>query len=191
MKGWAENGMSEFLRQPPPRTDDNVPTGTIRQASHNTGEHVYFIRPVGMDGPVKIGCSISPRGRKSDLSQWSPFPLEIAAQIPGDFRLERRFHAMFNDDHKTREWFDWSPELGAVIEAVAAGTFDVETLPAPKSVKTDRGTKAIVASKVRAAVKANGIDPYQPHIKTVYDDGTICVAPLQFIHVAPIRKAAA
>lgn len=93
---------------------------------------VYFIKPIGMQGPIKIGCSQSPDGRRRTLETWSPFPLEILADIQGDEKLERRFHAKFTEQHQSREWFRWSPELQATIDAVAAGTFDVETLPAPR-----------------------------------------------------------
>lgn len=97
-------------------------------------KRVYFIKPVGMAGPVKIGCSASPDGRRRALESWSPFALEIVAEIDGDFDLERRFHARFRDTHQRREWFDWSPELQAVIDAIRAQTFDVTTLPAPFSI---------------------------------------------------------
>lgn len=69
---------------------------------------VYFIKPIGFDGPIKIGCSISPDGRRDTLQTWCPFPLEIVAEIEGDTKLERRFHLMFDDTCKGREWFDWS-----------------------------------------------------------------------------------
>jgi hypothetical protein len=92
-------------------------------------KRVYFIKPVGMDGPVKIGCSRWPESRRKSLCPWSPFPLEIVAEIEGDFDLERRFHAMFLADHSHHEWFRASPELLATIAAICAGTFDVATLP--------------------------------------------------------------
>jgi hypothetical protein len=92
-------------------------------------KRVYFIRPIGMKGPIKIGCSFSPTGRKSSLETWSPFPLEVVAEIDGGEQLERRFHQRFIASHKHREWFDWTPELGATIEAIVDGSFDVTTLP--------------------------------------------------------------
>lgn len=51
---------------------------------------VYFIRPVGMDGPVKIGGSGVPKNRLNNLMTWSPFPLEVAATDDGGYPLERR-----------------------------------------------------------------------------------------------------
>lgn len=97
---------------------------------------VYFIKPVGMDGPIKIGCSISPESRKSALDTWSPFALEILAEIDGSQWLERRFHAAFIHLHQRREWFDPAPELLATIEQIKAGTFDTDSLPEPRRVST-------------------------------------------------------
>lgn len=92
---------------------------------------VYFIRPIGMSGPIKIGCSCSPTSRRDTLATWSPFPLEIVAEISGSMDYERRFHTLFRDQHRGHEWFDWTPELQRVIEEVAGGTFDLQTLPLP------------------------------------------------------------
>lgn len=102
---------------------------------------VYFIRPIGMQGPIKIGCSISPDGRRTALDNWSPFPLEIVAQIEGDFELEHRFHAHFQAHHERREWFTWSQDIEDAITAINAGVFDVETLPDPMVISCRIGNK--------------------------------------------------
>jgi len=91
---------------------------------------VYFIKPIGMDGPIKIGCSVAPDGRRATLEQWSPFPLEVVAEIDGDFGLETRFHCAFAESWRGREWFNVTPELTATIEAIKAGSFDLDALPA-------------------------------------------------------------
>lgn len=90
---------------------------------------VYFIRPVGMRSPVKIGCSQSPDTRLNTLDTWSPFALEIVAEIDGGFDLEGRFHALFADSHERREWFSASRRMDAVIAAINDGSFDVGKLP--------------------------------------------------------------
>jgi hypothetical protein len=89
---------------------------------------VYFIRPVGERGPVKIGCSFDPEQRLASMTRKAR-PLEIVAVIKGDFFVERQFHTRFRSDHIGKEWFFWSPELGATIDLIAAGTFDVSLLP--------------------------------------------------------------
>lgn len=94
-------------------------------------KRVYFIKPVGNSGPVKIGCSANPQQRLAHITRQRR-PMEIAAIIEGDFRVERQFHAMFRADHIGSEWFFWSTEMQAVIEAIASGNFDVSALPEPQ-----------------------------------------------------------
>lgn len=98
---------------------------------------VYFIKPLGMDGPIKIGCSHSPERRRRALDTWSPFALEIIAEIEGGFELEHRFHALFVETHQRREWFGWSRRIAAVVAAINDGSFDVNTLPAPMHVSAN------------------------------------------------------
>lgn len=98
---------------------------------------VYFIKPIGMDGPVKIGCSKAPESRRNTLEVWSPFPLEIIAEIEGGFDLERRIHALLKPSHQHREWFVATPEVMAVVEQVQKGTFDTTNLPAPISISVN------------------------------------------------------
>jgi hypothetical protein len=82
---------------------------------------VYFIKPIGMDGPIKIGCSKRPMGRLANLTLWSPSPLEILATIPGDAFLERKLHVYFASAHLHSEWFAASPELQALIAGLING----------------------------------------------------------------------
>lgn len=124
-----------------------------------------------MDGPIKIGCSASPDRRRSSLETWSPFPLEIIAVIEGGEKLERRFHAKFTGQHKSREWFRISTELLVTIDAINAGTFDIETLPAPRRLhhghrtgpmkgkkwSPERKASAAVGREVRKAEKISGL----------------------------------
>lgn len=104
--------------------------------SKNKPRKVYFIKPVGMEGPIKIGCSQSPDNRRVSLSSWSPFALEIIAELDGDFDLERRFHAQFRHLHERREWFRAGDDLLVVIESINAGAFDIDTLPPPEHIAT-------------------------------------------------------
>jgi hypothetical protein len=90
---------------------------------------VYFIRPIGMDGPTKIGSSNLPRVRLEAFLPWCPFPLEIVCQIEGGQCLEMRFHAKFQHLHTHREWFRASPEIDETIDQIKAGLLDVSALP--------------------------------------------------------------
>jgi hypothetical protein len=83
--------------------------------------YIYFIKPIGMDGPIKIGCSDRPASRLASLMCWSPFPLELLATIPGSLDLERNIHECFLDAHDRGEWFNPSPALVAAVAKLAAG----------------------------------------------------------------------
>lgn len=83
--------------------------------------NIYFVKPVGIEGPIKIGCTRHLGERLDQLLKWSPVPLEILATAPGNFTLEKRIHAIFKDDFRHKEWFTPSPRLLEAIEQVAAG----------------------------------------------------------------------
>ncbi|MGK2908773.1 MAG: GIY-YIG nuclease family protein [Sphingobium sp.] len=99
--------------------------------------NVYFIRAVGEIGPVKIGYSTDPKSRAASFAVSQAYDYEVVAQMPGDFRTERRFHAMFQADHMRREWFKWSPRLQTVIDQVKAGQFYTANLPDPVRLTTN------------------------------------------------------
>lgn len=123
---------------------------------------VYFIKPVGMAGPVKIGCSSLPERRLVELTIWSPFQLEVVVAVDGNEDLEWRLHASFAADRSHSEWFHASDRLTATMAAIADGSFDFASLPAPKRLKYRTTTKkwtehakisASMNSRIRALVK--------------------------------------
>lgn len=81
-------------------------------------KQVYFMRPIGMAGPVKVGCSVMPKDRLKALDIWSPFPLEIIASAPGSHCNERAVHWHLRDDRLHGEWFRWSERLSALVSHV-------------------------------------------------------------------------
>ena len=83
--------------------------------------YVYFIKPIGFDGPIKIGCSHMPIQRLLSIATWSPFPLEIIHQMPGGVRLEGNLHECFFDLHSHREWFHAKPRLLDFLRKLKAG----------------------------------------------------------------------
>lgn len=109
--------------------------------SYRTPRFVYFMKPIGMDGPIKIGCSSVTAKRLEDLSVWSPFPLEIVATAKGGYDLEQKLHGRFAFAHSHREWFEPAPELVAAIAAIASG------------VPIDR---AVDLSKVTGSIRTGG-----------------------------------
>lgn len=93
--------------------------------------HIYFMKQVGQDGPIKIGCTRFVGNRLIEMARWSPVPLEVVASAPGDFTLERHIHIRFKASLSHREWFFPTPELLSGIDRVKAGqsivdAFDVQ-----------------------------------------------------------------
>ena len=82
-------------------------------------KRVYFLRPVGQLGPVKIGCSCFPEGRLDTFTIWSPQRLELVTSVPGNHADERALHGMFKKHHLHGEWFAASKELLGLIEHCA------------------------------------------------------------------------
>lgn len=83
--------------------------------------YVYFIKPVGREGPVKIGCSILPTRRLEEFSVWSPFPLEIVLTVSGDLALERNLHECLAGSHSHNEWFRPTFEVLDLLHKLKSG----------------------------------------------------------------------
>ncbi len=103
---------------------------------------IYFARPVGTDGPVKIGISSNPYVRVRSLQGGCPLPLEIVATVEGDKTLERRFHAYFSETHSHCEWFAASEKMTNTIMRINQGLFRVKSLPDPTRISRKRGGAA-------------------------------------------------
>jgi len=87
---------------------------------------IYFIKPAGMDGPIKIGISTSPHMRLDGLMAWSPFPLDVIGSVKGTHADEIFLHSCFVAAHSHREWFHSSPELrSAIADVLEAGSVSV------------------------------------------------------------------
>jgi hypothetical protein len=102
--------------------------------------YIYFFRPKGQEGPVKVGFSIYPEARLITYMAWSPVPLEVVAvvRIEGDgtkrqgiMRVERQFHTRYDKFRLHHEWFLAHPRLLRDIELIRAGRFRLSWLPEP------------------------------------------------------------
>lgn len=82
---------------------------------------IYFIKPIGMAGPIKIGYTTNSAQRLEGLTVWSPFKLEIMHTVPGDIKLEWKVHAHFADLHSHHEWFHPGDRLVSAIKRMRAG----------------------------------------------------------------------
>lgn len=101
---------------------------------------IYFVRPKGQSGPIKIGLADDAHRRLRALEANSPMRLELIATFDGGKDVECRFHEHFLPQQAHYEWFHWSSELQGMIDEIRAGAFDVACLkeaetPAP----TQRG----------------------------------------------------
>lgn len=83
---------------------------------------IYFVRPSGFLGPIKIGATKNVERRMAELNNWSPYPLELLVSVPGDLGLERNIQDCFADDHSHQEWFRPSDRLLKFIASIRAGT---------------------------------------------------------------------
>lgn len=70
---------------------------------------IYFIRAAS--GAVKIGFSIKPSSRVSNLQCGNAEPLQIIRAIPGDRRAERWLHREFRGSKIHGEWFSYSDRM--------------------------------------------------------------------------------
>lgn len=93
-----------------------------------TDSFVYFARAVGTDH-IKIGLSQDPQERVSGLSTGSSAPIKLVAVMPGNRQTEQRLHAQFAASRLNGEWFRETPELLAVIAALAE--FPMSRSPQP------------------------------------------------------------
>lgn len=119
--------------------------------------NVYFIKPIGMEGPIKIGFSDVPLNRLINLGAWSPLPLEIIGTVPGSRKDESFLHASFSSAYSHREWFHPTlPLLEAIKRILAAGSIEAvrETLP-PCGKIPRKARKAVTDSvKLRRSYEA-------------------------------------
>jgi hypothetical protein len=116
---------------------------------------IYFIKPVGLSGPIKIGISVRPEHRRQTLERSSPIRLEIVALIAGDAVLEKRFHAKFFNDHDRCEWFNVTAELISAIAEINDGSFDARDLPEPRMLPRKAKDLSYVTPEWRAQRSLN------------------------------------
>lgn len=81
-------------------------------------KHIYFLRPVGEQGPLKIGSSAAPVSRLRTYQIWSPVLLELAASCPAHRNTEQFLHRHFIDAWLHGEWFAWTPEIQSVVDHI-------------------------------------------------------------------------
>ena len=85
--------------------------------------YVYFLKPKGMVGPIKIGFTSGPSAehRLNYYAALSPFPLEMVVRIEANLSHERALHDHFADCHSHNEWFHATPRLLNMIARIKMG----------------------------------------------------------------------
>lgn len=98
--------------------------------------YVYFLRPIGQPGPIKVGHSVHPVSRLNAFQTWSPVLLEIVSQVEAEQTMERQIHDRFGKWSLHGEWFHPVEELISLAEGVRDGK-KIEDL-VDLSIKTGR-----------------------------------------------------
>ncbi len=132
--GWACLAMTIDERKPNESRDERL-TGLAHLAGsysdgiepeHLTGQCLYFV--LSEAGFCKIGRTKDIRSRMRSLQNASASPLKLIMFLPGMGWQESVWHAAFGQDRRNGEWFRWSPELSAAIEAARSGEEWIATL---------------------------------------------------------------
>lgn len=119
--------------------------------------YVYFLKPVGMYGPIKIGTSEMPMNRLQSLMAWSPFKLELLATTPGSWQLEFKLHCRFARSHLHAEWFEPDTDLMIGISALRAGKSVEEAFDLAQS-----------QGSIRKKLKRNYSPAWRAHMSIVH-----------------------
>lgn len=82
---------------------------------------VYFVKPVGQLGPIKVGHSIYPPSRLVSLQTWSPVELELVSQFEGSLETERAIHERFAQWQVRGEWFEPVDDLVSLAHGIRDG----------------------------------------------------------------------
>jgi transcriptional regulator with XRE-family HTH domain len=78
---------------------------------------IYFIETQGL---VKIGYSNDPRRRFHNLSIGCPTKCTLIGVIDGCMTDEKDIHEKFKENRVRGEWFEFTPEINALIAAKSA-----------------------------------------------------------------------
>lgn len=82
---------------------------------------LYFVKPVGQAGPIKIGHSVNPARRVRELACEVGRKLQLVAQCPARRIDESYMHWRHRHHHLCGEWFEPTPRIMADAERAAHG----------------------------------------------------------------------
>jgi hypothetical protein len=90
--------------------------------------YIYFVQ-AGETGPIKIGCSQSPRNRLGELQIAHYKTLRLLGWIEHSDILENQLHIEFEDDRIRGEWFHPTKQVINKITELLDGKLLKEALP--------------------------------------------------------------
>jgi hypothetical protein len=79
---------------------------------------IYFMKPKGHLGPIKIGTARSPITRLKQIERSSPYRMEIIGAVIGTPRDESFLHRTLWPHHSHGEWFHPNEEVLSAVEKV-------------------------------------------------------------------------
>lgn len=85
------------------------------------GGFIYFMKPVNLNGPIKIGHTVMPDHRLCVLGYWSPFELEFIGLHEGTIGDEWNLHTKFASYRLHNEWFLPSDEMNDCLAKLSGG----------------------------------------------------------------------
>ncbi|MEU4955204.1 GIY-YIG nuclease family protein [Streptomyces lavendulae] len=100
--------------------------------------YVYVVGPGRLGSPVKIGWSVNPKVRLTQLQVAHPEPLQILYQHPGPRELEGVLHRKFQRFRCNGEWFDFG-KADPVPEIEDAASAYTRERSDHLDIRTDRG----------------------------------------------------
>ena len=96
-----------------------------------TPNTIYAARAAVEGGLYKFGATSNLVRRFRHICNASPVDMELIGSMIGDCHLERRIHASLLEWHVRCEWFEPSEPVRQMARNIAAGTVQIDDLPAP------------------------------------------------------------
>lgn len=120
------------------RTCDTDGTNLTQADSLDVHGYVYFVRA---GEAIKIGYSVHPVKRMSELQTANPEPMELLGALRGTLQDEKAIHADFSHLEIREEWFRAEEELLDFIQEISGRFITRELRPrlSPATMEVFRG----------------------------------------------------
>lgn len=126
---------------------------------------VYFVTCREANA-VKIGSSLEPHARLSEIQWGCPFELRLEAILPGGHEEEFAMHARFEGERIRGEWFRLSEMIEAIIEAnPAPSRTNFDEIPQVTRAALHKAERQRRALAEREAIRLSGAK-FSPRLLT-------------------------